>query len=152
MIASWGAQLHQKQTVNPYSSEIVIMQLVSHPPQPSPKTLERELNPLCALDFSVESTSLEVEQTEIAKSFAWLQGLGPDQGWGGNEEWHWTHLHGEGWVHELEKMQHPRSSACLLYRVGQEAGLLQGAARRWALHADKQGGEDYAYVTDKGQI
>lgn len=56
------------------------MQLVSHPPQPSPKILERELNPLCALDFSLESTSHKVEQTEIAKSFAWLQGLGPDMG------------------------------------------------------------------------
>jgi len=80
MIASWGAHLHQKQTVNPYSSAIVIMHLVSHPPQPSPKTLERELNPLCALDFSLESTSFKVEQTEIAKSFVWLQGLGPDVG------------------------------------------------------------------------
>lgn len=56
------------------------MQLVSHPPQPSPKTLERELNPQCALDFSLESTSFKVEQTEIAKSFVWLQGLGPDVG------------------------------------------------------------------------
>lgn len=92
-----------------------------------------------------------MEQTEIAKSFAWLQGLGPDMG---EEEMKNDigHIQGEGWVRGLEKMQHPRSSARSLYRAGQEAGLLHRAARRWALHADKQGGEDYAYVTDKGQI
>jgi len=38
------------------------------------------------------------------------------------------------------------------YIVGQKAVMLHTAARRWALLADKQGGEDYVYVNDKGQI
>jgi len=52
-----------------------------------------------------------------------------------------------GW----RKCSIPEAQHVYYIELAGSRAVAQGS-RRWALHVDKQGGEDYAYVTDKGQI